>query len=229
MDLVGLLQTELSQSTAELQGQLLVFDKALVAVATHLKVGPLLVDLLLDTINDLLDLLVLDMGLDQVTSSDGLRIAVNTRGAAEDIVGSSDILSRAKDEAILGGGQSTRNGLALNRLVSRSLYGERRLLVHARLDAKLLELLLGHRHLGGTGNLDGGNGKTGSVGDLVCPTKNGVWWSVDVGEFRFGLNEYGNGKSNSTERREPEEEGRSAELKRLTGVQNHTDGLQTGG
>lgn len=176
VDLVGLLQTELSQSTAELQGQLLVFDKALVAVAAHLKVGPLLVDLLLDTINDLLDLLVLDMGLDQVTSSDGLRIAVNTRGAAEDIVGGSDILSRAKDEAILGGGQSTRNGLALNRLVSRSLYGKRRLLVHARLDAKLLELLLGHRHLGGTRVLDGGNGKTGSVGGLGLSNK--VWGEV---------------------------------------------------
>ena len=49
---------------------------------------------------------------------------------------------------------------------------------------------------------------------MVCPTKNGAWWSVDVGEFEFGLIEYGNGKSNSTRRREPEEEGRSAELKK---------------
>ena len=57
VDLILLLQPQLPQTAAQLQGELFVLDKAHVGVARQLEIGPLLIDFLLDTVDNLLDFL----------------------------------------------------------------------------------------------------------------------------------------------------------------------------
>lgn len=147
VDATVLLETELAQTSAELETELLVLEEGLVGVPAHLKVGPLLVDLLLDAIDDLLDLLVLDVGLDQLPAADSLRIAEQAGRAAEVIVGGRDVLGRAQDETVLRRRVSAGDGLALDGLVARRLDREGALLDHARLDVEVALRHLGDRWL----------------------------------------------------------------------------------
>ena len=64
VDSAALLEAQLAETATKLKTELLIFEEGLVSVTTHFKIGPLLVDLLLSAIHDLLDLLVLHMGLD---------------------------------------------------------------------------------------------------------------------------------------------------------------------
>lgn len=147
MDLIILLRTQLAQSTTQLQGQLFILDKTHIRIAAHFEIGPLLINLLLGAVDDLLDLLVLDVGLDQLPAADSLRIAEQAGRAAEVIVGGRDVLGRAQDETVLRRRVSAGDGLALDGLVARRLDREGALLDHARLDVEVALRHLGDRWL----------------------------------------------------------------------------------
>lgn len=137
MSLAVLLQAQLPQPSTQLQRKLLVLHKALVGVPTHLEVCPLLIDLLLHTINDLLDLLVLDMRLDQATGTNGFGISENSRRPSEDIKGRCDVLRRTRDEVVLGARVSTGDSLPGHGLIAGNLNAEWGALGHARLDGAI--------------------------------------------------------------------------------------------
>lgn len=134
MDLVGGIQANLAQPSTQFQSKLLILDKALEGVATHLKVRPLLVDLLLLAIDDLLNLLVLDMRLDQLAGANGLGIAKDTRRPTEDIVCRGHIVGRLQDEPVLGPRVSTGDSLSRFGFAPGGFDGEGRTLNHAWLD-----------------------------------------------------------------------------------------------
>lgn len=141
VNLAVLLQPQLPQPTAQLQRQLLILHKALVGIGAQLKVVPVLINLLLNAIDHLLDLLVLDMGLDQATGTDGFGVSVQARRPPEDVVGRSNIFSGPQDEVFLGVWVSAGNGLARHGFGAGDLDGKWRLLDHAWLDG---DVFLGH-------------------------------------------------------------------------------------
>lgn len=67
MHLIVLLQTKVSQTRGGIERHLFVLVECDVFVATQLEVGPFLVNFLLFAIDHLLDLLVLDVGLDDLS------------------------------------------------------------------------------------------------------------------------------------------------------------------
>lgn len=134
VDAAILLEAELAQTATELQAELLVLEEGLVGVPALLKVGPLLVNLRLNTIDHLLDLLVLGVRLDQLAAGDGLVVSEQASGTAEVVVGGRDIFRRAHDQLVLRGRMPTGNGLPLDGFVASRLDREGALLDHARLD-----------------------------------------------------------------------------------------------
>jgi len=145
MDPAVLLESQLPQPAAQLEGQLLVLDEALVGVAAQLVVRPLALDLLLDAIDDLLDLAVLDMGADQLAGADGLGVAEDSRSSPEDVVRGRDVLRGALDQLVLGREVPTGDGLSFDGSIAGSLHGEGRLLDHARVERAVLLRHLGWR------------------------------------------------------------------------------------
>src|SRR5699024_2022739 len=125
------------QPTAQLQRQLLILNKALVGIRAQFKVVPVLINLLLNAIDHLLDLPVLDMGLDQTTGTDGFGISIQARRPPEDVVGRSNIFSGAQDEVVLGVWMSAGNGLARHGFRAWDLDGKWRRLDHAWLNADI--------------------------------------------------------------------------------------------
>jgi hypothetical protein len=158
VDSAVLLEAELAKTTTELQTELLVLEEALVGVPTHLKVSPLLVDLLLDAINDLLDLLVLDMCLDQLATANSFGVAKDAGRSAKVVVGRRDIFGRTQDKTILGRGVPTRDSLAGDRFIAGGFDGEGPLLGHARLD---VEVAL--RHAGGIASKEEKSGEVPAI------------------------------------------------------------------
>ena len=135
MDLIILLRTQLAQSTSQLQGQLFILDKTHISIAAHFKIGPLLINLLLGAVDDLLDLLVLDMGLDQTPTADGFGVAEDAGGAFDDIVGGCDAFDGVEDEVIFCDGDSARDGFSGDGFAAGDFDGEGGFVYHPRLDA----------------------------------------------------------------------------------------------
>lgn len=131
-----LCQPEFLKTGADLDDQFLIFIKGQVGVAGQLVVRPLLLDLLLDTIDHLLDLLVLNMGLDQTARADALGVAKELRATPDNVEGRRGVFIRAFHELVLGGDNTTGDGLAFDGFISWGLHGERPLLDHARLDVE---------------------------------------------------------------------------------------------
>ncbi len=99
---VLLRDSEICQPRAAVERQLLIFDEAHVFKPTELEVGPFLVDLLLLTIDDLFDLLVLGMRFDDPSCSDGLRVAKLGRSSLEVVKDGLDIVGGLDDELVFG-------------------------------------------------------------------------------------------------------------------------------
>lgn len=125
MNLGILLQAQLPQRSTQLQRELLIFNKRLVRIPAHFIKIPLLINLLLHTINHLLNLFILDMRLDQTAGSDGIGLAEQPGASAKDIVGGCDILGGAEDERIPGFWQSSGDGLSFDWFIVGDLDGER--------------------------------------------------------------------------------------------------------
>jgi hypothetical protein len=132
VNFIALVQTQLAQPSTKLQDKLLKLDERQVGVATQLKIGPLLVDLLLDAVDHLLDLLVLDVGAEDATGADAFGIAKEPGAALQDVKDGHDVVGGARDELVLALGDAARNGLALDGLVAGRLDGKGAALGHSR-------------------------------------------------------------------------------------------------
>src|SRR4051794_4897447 len=82
---VVLVQAELSVTSTDLKGQLLVVMEAYIFVAAEFEICPLLVNLCLFPIYHLLDLLRLLMCLDELPRSESLRIAKFLGASLDDV------------------------------------------------------------------------------------------------------------------------------------------------
>ena len=137
MDSAILFQAKLAKTATKLQTKLLILEEALVGVTAHFKVSPLLIDLLLNTVYDLLNLLVLNMGLDQLATADSFGVTKDAGGSAEVLICSCDVFGRAQDEAVLGRGVPTGDCLTGDGFIAGRFDGEGALLDHARLDVEI--------------------------------------------------------------------------------------------
>lgn len=87
-------QAKLSVTGSDLQGQFLIVVEAHVLVSAELEIRPFLVDLLLLAIHDLLDLLRLLMGLEELPGADSLRIAILFGAPRDDVENGGNIFGR---------------------------------------------------------------------------------------------------------------------------------------
>lgn len=127
-------QAQLAHAGTQLQHQPLIFDEAQVFVLAELEEGPFLIDFLLLTVDELLNLLRLGVGLDQGTRSDGLGISELLGAALDDVEDGVDAFFRVGLEPVKGGGMSTRDGLALDGFDALDFDAEGRFLDQACLE-----------------------------------------------------------------------------------------------
>jgi len=107
---------------------LFVLDERLPRVAAHLVEGPVLGDLALLAIHNLLHLLLLDMGLDELSAAHALRVSVLLGTINDDVVERLDLGIRGGLEAIDGARVTARDTLTRLLLGAGYLKGVRRLL-----------------------------------------------------------------------------------------------------
>ena len=131
MDLIILLQPQLAQPSTQLEGQLFILAETLEGVRAQLVKRPLFVDQLLHAIDDLLHLLIVDVGADETSRSDCVVVAVHAGPSAKDIVDGGDVVGRSENKFFPGGRVSSRDGLAGDRFAVGHFDGEGGLLRHA--------------------------------------------------------------------------------------------------
>ncbi|EZF72559.1 hypothetical protein H105_05445, partial [Trichophyton soudanense CBS 452.61] len=96
------LMAELPEAGTQLQSLLLVLREGQVAVAAELKVGPFLVDLLLDALDEPLDLLVFNVRLDDPARADGLGVPVRLCAPSEVVVSGSNLWVGRLEKLVFG-------------------------------------------------------------------------------------------------------------------------------
>lgn len=131
------LMAELPEAGTQLQSLLLVLREGQVAVAAELKVGPFLVDLLLDALDEPLDLLVFNVRLDDPARADGLGVPVRLCAPSEVVVSGSNLWVGRLEKLVFGRGVTPRNGLSFDGLVAGCLDGEGTLFQDARVEDRV--------------------------------------------------------------------------------------------
>lgn len=95
--------------------------EAHIFVRAEFEISPLLIDLLLLAVYDLLNLLDLIVCLQELAGTDGLRIAVLLRAVLDDIKDGRDVIGRSLYESIDCLWMATRNGFTINFLAAWNL------------------------------------------------------------------------------------------------------------
>lgn len=139
-------QAQLPQAGADLADQLEVVVEAHVLIGAQLKVRPLLVDLLLLAIDDLLDLLRLLMGLEELSRAESLCIAKFLGAGQDDVEDGRNVIGRAVDELVDGVGVASGDGLAIDLGAAGHLETEGRLVGDLGLQNSVFQ-----RHVGSCG------------------------------------------------------------------------------
>jgi hypothetical protein len=126
---VALDHAKLPVASTDLQRQLFILGEAQVFVRAQLEICPLLVNLLLLTVHDLLNFLGLLVSLEELSGAESLRIAILLGAALDDVEDRGDVWRWSILEPIYARGMHSRNSLAIDMLVALSLDTEGRLMV----------------------------------------------------------------------------------------------------
>lgn len=124
MDFAIFLMANFPQTGADLKSQPFIFNECHERIRAEFEVGPCLVDLLFNPVNQLLHLLILDVCLQQAARADGLCIAIGLDAPFEVVVRGRDLGMWRGKQLVLRVKVSTRDGFARDGFAAWSLDGE---------------------------------------------------------------------------------------------------------